>query len=171
MEPKNQFRLTEAVETWRSQFQSQSSIAPGDLDELESHLRDSVEELAEGGLSEEEAFLIARQRMGQPALLSTEFRKVHPSRLWTSRVCWMLVGFLSFSLIEDLSNALSKTASMGSSMLGLASLWSNVLGVILLLLPWSLFLLFLSRRCLGKDGSRALPFTWLFDKKPIVSVM
>jgi len=44
-------------------------------DELEDHLRSEIEALTDSGLSEEEAFHQARQRMGDSQLLAREYAK------------------------------------------------------------------------------------------------
>ena len=170
MESKNPFCLADAIRDWRAQFQSGDSVAVYDLDELESHLRDSCEELVELGLNEEEAFLVSRKRMGSPASLGSEFGKLYPSRQWSVRVCWMLVGFLSFHLVGDLAGVLSKVGGMGASMLGLGATWANALGVLLLLLPWLAFAGFLFRRCQGGFGGQGVPFSWLLRQKPAISM-
>ena len=170
MESKNPFCLANAIRDWRAQFQSGDSVAVYDLDELESHLRDSCEELVELGLSEEEAFLVSQNRMGSPATLGSEFGKLYPSRQWSVRVCWMLVGFLSFHLVGDLAGVLSKIGGMGASMLGLGIPWANVLGVLLLLLPWLAFAGFLFRRCHGNRGGQGVPCSWLLRKRAAVSM-
>jgi len=49
---------------------------PEVLDELESHLRDEVEQQIRLGSGEERAFEIALQRMGRTEVLQTEFQKI-----------------------------------------------------------------------------------------------
>jgi len=50
--------------------------------ELESHLRDSVDDLATRGVSEEEAFLVSVRRMGDAQALGDEFAKITTESLW-----------------------------------------------------------------------------------------
>ena len=64
MEHKNQFDLERAVESWRQQLSASEGISAGGLDELETHLHDSMEALGAKGLNPEESFLIARRRLG-----------------------------------------------------------------------------------------------------------
>lgn len=63
MEPLASFDLATSLAAWR---RSLTGLAPDDIAELESHLLDSMGELQKSGLSEEEAFLIARRRLGKP---------------------------------------------------------------------------------------------------------
>src|SRR3712207_2798578 len=71
---------------WRHYVQSRRELAPADADELEDHLRGSVEELVAVGLSADEAFLVAVKRMGSLDELSREFAREHSERLWKQLV-------------------------------------------------------------------------------------
>jgi hypothetical protein len=62
--------------------------------ELETHLRDTVGELRQRGLNEEESFWLARRRVGQPRQLGEEFIKVDPNSVWGERVFWMTLAVL-----------------------------------------------------------------------------
>jgi hypothetical protein len=94
MENPNQFDLNGAIARWRDDLNQFQQFRVENVDELESHLRDSVETLRGSGLSEEEAFLIARSRLGRAERLETEFSRVEPRR--TSKVIHGLV-FLFFT--------------------------------------------------------------------------
>jgi nicotinamidase-related amidase len=61
-------------------------LQPFDADELEDHLRGSVDELVAAGLSPDEAFLVAVKRMGSLDELSREFAREHSERLWKQLV-------------------------------------------------------------------------------------
>jgi len=71
---------------WRQFVQHRKAMRPADADELESHLRDSVDELLAVGLSADEAFLVAVKRMGGLDDLSREFAREHSERLWKQLV-------------------------------------------------------------------------------------
>lgn len=88
------FDLNQAVRQWRAQL-AQSPVLPGEsLDELETHLRDSVASLQQRGLPEQEAFWVATRRLGSEAALQKEFAKLDPRSVWLDRVLWMLLGVL-----------------------------------------------------------------------------
>ena len=53
-----------------------------ELEELESHLRDSIDDLTARGVTTEEAFLLSVRRMGDTDALSDEFAKVSTENLW-----------------------------------------------------------------------------------------
>ena len=104
METTAPFNLNTALQLWMEQLGQSPQVKADDLKELESHVRDSVSQLQGKGLSSEESFLIATQRVGSPAKLEPEFAKVNRSPLnaiihgliltFFSVSCWFLWGIL-----------------------------------------------------------------------------
>ena len=74
--------LEEQIARWRSYLRRRQALQPVDVTELEDHLRESVAGLRAGGLSAEEAFLVAVKRLGGVDALSREFAQEHSERLW-----------------------------------------------------------------------------------------
>jgi hypothetical protein len=70
------FELESTIRRWRSELQQLPALSGGDVDELESHLRDAIAALRKQSLSEEEAFWLARRRLGAPEQLEQEFRSI-----------------------------------------------------------------------------------------------
>ncbi|WP_436496465.1 permease prefix domain 1-containing protein [Actinokineospora sp. HUAS TT18] len=71
---------------WRQYVQRRKELRPADVEELEDHLRGSVDELVTAGLHADEAFLVAVKRMGSLDELSREFAREHSERLWKQLV-------------------------------------------------------------------------------------
>ena len=69
------FDLEKQIEEWRREMQAAGIKTPVPLDELESHLRDEVEQQMRSGLGAEAAFEIAAQRIGQGGALKAEFTR------------------------------------------------------------------------------------------------
>ncbi|MDF0530148.1 permease prefix domain 1-containing protein [Tsukamurella sp. 8F] len=61
-------------------------IARDEVDELEAHLRDSIDALGARGLDDDEAFLVAIKRMGSTDAVAREFAREHSDRLWKQLV-------------------------------------------------------------------------------------
>ena len=78
MENRSSFDLNLAIQRWRENLAQAPTIRQESLDELESHLRESLMALQRSGLSPEEAFIIASRRMGPGVALEEEFVKVRP---------------------------------------------------------------------------------------------
>jgi hypothetical protein len=69
------FNLDEAVADWRRQMAAGGIETTEVLDELESHLRDDVEQQVRSGMSTQQAFEAAVQRIGQANAIRSEFAK------------------------------------------------------------------------------------------------
>jgi hypothetical protein len=69
------FDLDEAIAAWRQRMLGGGVKSPVPLDELESHLRDDVEQGMESGLGADVAFAEAVRRIGQAESLKGEFAK------------------------------------------------------------------------------------------------
>lgn len=84
--PANDPSLEEQIDQWRSYLRRRQAIHSVDIAELEDHLREQVAVLADAGLSNDEAFLVAVKRMGDLDALSREFAREHSERLWKQLV-------------------------------------------------------------------------------------
>ena len=76
------FDLESQIQKWRRHVQSTGSLGAQDVEELESHLRDSIDELTGRGVSVEEAFIVSIRRMGDAEALDHEFAKVSTESVW-----------------------------------------------------------------------------------------
>jgi len=92
METKNDFNLNNVVASWRQELLAQGEILPAEIRELESHLCLSIDGLKQRGLKEDEAFWVARRRLGPGEQIAAEFTKAKPYRLWQNRLHWLTVG-------------------------------------------------------------------------------
>ncbi len=84
--PDTQAELEAQFAQWRQYVQRRRELKASDGDELEDHLRGSVDELVAVGLRADEAFLVAVKRMGSLDDLSREFAREHSERLWKQLV-------------------------------------------------------------------------------------
>ncbi len=70
------FDLEQSIAEWRRQMLAVGIKSPVPLEELEIHLREEIEARVQSGASEQQAFGIAVGKIGQPAELKSEFKKV-----------------------------------------------------------------------------------------------
>jgi len=104
MEHTSNFDLNTALQQWLESLAESPQFRPDDLAELETHIRDSVNQLQTQGLSSEESFVIATRRVGAAEKLEPEFAKVHRSPklilihllilAFFSAGCWFLWAML-----------------------------------------------------------------------------
>jgi hypothetical protein len=78
--------LEDQFAQWRHYLERRRELRRTDVEELEDHLRGSVDELTAAGLRADEAFLVAVKRMGSLDELSREFAREHSERLWKQLV-------------------------------------------------------------------------------------
>jgi hypothetical protein len=71
---------------WRGYLTRHRAISANDVDELETHLRDQMGDLARSGLAPDEAFLVSVKRLGGLDEVSREFAREHSERLWKQLV-------------------------------------------------------------------------------------
>lgn len=102
------FDLNEEILKWRSSLAKSDPLDEPAVDELESHLREEVESLASGNLSEEESFWLARRRLGGAGDLAGEFAKINRSTALKTRLFWMAAGALAYMLAIQSGVAASK---------------------------------------------------------------
>jgi hypothetical protein len=132
------FDLEEAIASWKTAQRANGESLPADAPaELESHLRDQIAEFREfSQLSDEEAFLLACHRLGEPAALDHEFAKDGTGILWARRIFWMLAGYLAVKAVVAtaiVAGGAVRTATMLGSQGGFPTM-SVVAGAIATLL-------------------------------------
>jgi hypothetical protein len=135
------FDLNVAVMQWRESLEQGESMAKPDLDELESHLRDQVDDLGGSGLSEEEAFWVGTHRLGDSAALQREFTKIDNTAYWRKRLFWMAAGSLFFYLLVHLSFVCGELFTMAGMILGFRGLELAVANTVGLFISIICFLL------------------------------
>jgi hypothetical protein len=70
------FDLEQSIAEWRRQMLAAGIKAPVPLEELESHLREDVENRMRSGVGAQQAFETTVEQIGQTGVLQTEFAKV-----------------------------------------------------------------------------------------------
>lgn len=65
MESANEFNLEAALAQWEKSNFSQADLTLADKEEFKNHILNTIEELKEKGLSDEEAFIVVQMRFGE----------------------------------------------------------------------------------------------------------
>src|SRR5215472_8945701 len=76
MRPNNMFDFEQAIAEWRRKMTAAGIKTPVPLEELESHLREEIDRQIRAGLTHEQAFALAVERIDQGTQLRQEFGKV-----------------------------------------------------------------------------------------------
>lgn len=128
MENTTQFRLEAHVTAWRSELASSGILSREDLDELESHLLDEVDQLSSCPLTEREAFMVAKDRIGTHAELSQPYAR--SKSLWSlfkARSPLYLQVVLVLIIISLISRTVEFATIMTIASFELPMAWSNYL--------------------------------------------
>ncbi len=137
------FELGNAILQWRKSFQQNCSLSEDRIDELESHLRDSISELNRKGLSEEESFVVAMKRLGYAQNLDAEFQKNNLLGVNQDRLAWMLLGYLGVTICGILSSAIVSSLSTGMAYAGAGATATGAVVTLSQILFWIAVLLLL----------------------------
>ncbi|HWL02215.1 MAG TPA: permease prefix domain 1-containing protein [Microbacteriaceae bacterium] len=78
--------LEARIAEWRGYVDRARAIDTAEAEELESHLRERIDELRDAGLDDDEAFLVAVGRLGAIDAISREFARTNSARLWKQLV-------------------------------------------------------------------------------------
>ena len=119
--------LDKRIEQWRTDLAGSEVLGSSDIDELENHLREEIARLKASGLSQAEAFLVARHRLGDADRLAEEFAKINPSVVWRKRLFWAAAGLFGYIM----ATYIAKCASAGFVVLAwFAGVKGYTLGVV-----------------------------------------
>jgi len=112
------FELNEEIAKWCAMLAGSGKLNKSDINELEGHLREEIEQLTALKLSEDEAFIVARHRLGGTESLSDEFAKVNRAAIFRMRCFWAGVGILSFKLAMQAGSIASNVGVLLASLFG-----------------------------------------------------
>jgi hypothetical protein len=101
------FELERAISQWRREMRCRGIKGAETLDELESHLRDDLEEQARSGMPIQQAFDVARAHFGTTGSLETEFEKIRTAELFRrwSNALLALIGIPNYRLITNMNTS------------------------------------------------------------------
>lgn len=86
------FNKENAIENWIRETASKKSLTADDERELRTHFVESIEILQKNGLSEEEAFAVARIRTGSSDLVAAEFGKINGPNMLNHEWVFLFYG-------------------------------------------------------------------------------
>ncbi|MEM8485336.1 MAG: permease prefix domain 1-containing protein [Bacteroidota bacterium] len=97
------FRLEDEIQRWRKSFQEDIAFTNEDIDELESHLRETFQRNIQEGMNESEAFQVASLALGQSKALRKEYINAK-SASWLAfsflRALYLIVGLFAFVIAQ-----------------------------------------------------------------------
>ena len=165
MEPKSEFNLRDHLNAWKSEICSSKSMDESNYTELESHLLENMDQLKFAGLTEEEAYLLARRRLGETGFLAHEFGKVNKLKILTGRIIDFVTGIMLYLIITSIGGIIANGIFYSSPFLGVDPEQLKVINAFLLAITVTL-IVSLAYYLLKKPngiflGSKLLPFSIL----------
>ncbi|MBW8034810.1 MAG: hypothetical protein FVQ79_03935 [Planctomycetes bacterium] len=112
------FDLSKEISNWRTKLSQKQTCIDTDLDELESHLKDEMDQLEKKDLSQQEAFLVAAHRLGDTDALADEFAKVNKSLLLRKKLFYAVCGIFAFMSATYVATAFSKISLLLATLHG-----------------------------------------------------
>ncbi|HML73059.1 MAG TPA: permease prefix domain 1-containing protein [Anaerohalosphaeraceae bacterium] len=113
------FQLEIAIENWKQQLLQHQTMTAADIEELQIHLLEEMDALTATGLNQEEAFLIASRRIGNPNDISCEFAKINHGVIWKNRFFWMIIGILILQIFSSCAVFLARGGALiGCQLIG-----------------------------------------------------
>ncbi|MGD8777486.1 MAG: ABC transporter permease [Ignavibacteria bacterium] len=82
------FNLEDKIKKWKKRLRKNQSLEEGYIEELESHLRDLIEEKVNLGVSKEEAFNFAVKKIGKTEEIGNEYFKTDTTNKLNGRPTW-----------------------------------------------------------------------------------
>jgi hypothetical protein len=136
--------LETSIADWRKTMIAVHQYTPGTLDELESHLRETVQELVRTGLDEAQAFDRAVAGLGSPLTLASEFEKLRPALWLPIKIVTAVIVALALALVAYLP---FKMQSGAWSLLLAVHVFTVTLGYTTTMLLGLLGICFVCQRC------------------------
>lgn len=133
MENRAEFDLNEGIEVWKSLLHQNKNLSHDNVAELEDHLHNEIDELMPLGLSNEESFLVAKSRVGEIEVITSEFSKINSKTYFKNKALPYLKGgllFMAFFTVTDLIT-------------NFVLLLTDLIGVHTTYIDWSLIVAFL----------------------------
>ena len=118
------YNLSDAINKWKKSLYKNPSLEDSYIEELESHLRDKIEDYINKGMSEEKAFEKAKEDIGGPENIGAEYFKTDTTNKISGRPNWKSPAWmpeLFWSYFKSASRNLKRNFSFASiNILGLA---------------------------------------------------
>ena len=140
------------VAEWRKSM-AELGVGRKKLDELESHLREKVDQLVRSGASETGAFRSAVTQLGSPPMIASEFRKLNPP-IWLP--VKLAIGMGILLAVAQAALLAMKFDGRGLTLLLKVHVWTVTLGYGGTFLLGAIGICFVCQRCFSDFSQRRL---------------
>jgi len=136
------FNLENQISLWKSQLSKSGQFNKDNIEELESHLYDEIEQLQQYNLNDEEAYFVAQKRLGNIKDLKQEYGKVNRAQSIYKKmlpyvngvfIYFFIYSFLEFTLYLSVYIAPNFLKGWGLLSYMLSNIFLVVLGISIVL--------------------------------------
>ena len=156
------FSLNSEINKWREVLLEKQTCKTSDLDELESHLRDEIDQLKLSGLSEQEAFLVGTHRLGDTETLADEFAKVNESLRLRKKLFFAGCVLFAYIFASYAAGTLSKIFLLLTTLLGFRGYAAGIVDPVSMVTVFIL-IIFLWYKLAGKKNHEGQMFSKAAD--------
>ncbi len=93
------FELENKIKEWKKSLHKNPSLEDSYIEELESHLRDKIEDYINNGINEEEAFIKAKEELGEVEYIGAEYFKTDTKNI-SGRPTWQSSNFIPVLMLN-----------------------------------------------------------------------
>ena len=129
------FDIENEIKNWKKTLRKNPSLEDGNIEELESHLRDKIENFLNKGMNEEDAFEKAKEEIGVVEKIGIEFFKSATTNKISGRPSWKnppWIPSLLFNYLKITIRNLKRNRAY--SLINIAGLTIGLTGAIFILL-------------------------------------
>ncbi len=157
MANRTSFDLNKSMSQWKHTISKELYFTKANIDELECHLLDEINNLNELGLSNEESFLLATRRIGEIKFLGSEYRKVNKKVYFINKILPYLKGILIFLAFTKSFTLLTTGAAAISQKLGIDLVYLNAVSIVsLIIITIAVSILVLKAYKLGEFATKSI---------------
>lgn len=129
MESTHQFDLNRSIQTWRQTFEVYGMYTLDDLDELESHLLDLIQDKQADGLSIDQAFEASLQQIGTADSLRDMYQESNQANIWRHHLWLGMIGIGLYYAVHWSMTSLYALGAYGLGVWQLPTSWDQWIGI------------------------------------------
>lgn len=146
MENGTKFNLNKTIAIWKLELLQSKNLTNDNIEELVCHIEDEIDSLKKLGLNTEEAFLIAKNRIGKTEIVVNEFEKVNKGIYFKNKILPYLKGMLVLYAFKVLYNLLVYISLVLGNIFGVADKNLTFIPIGTLLVFSSILILYIANK-------------------------
>ncbi|HYQ56103.1 MAG TPA: hypothetical protein VEP89_02070 [Draconibacterium sp.] len=118
MESSDDFNLNIQIKNWTFKNLKENEVTPSDRQEFMNHFYDSIQELVDMGLSEEEAFFVVERRFGERRDWASELKSANEDNIQLKQITTVFTSVVIYLVLYNLMVCMGRSLLIISNYLG-----------------------------------------------------